>query len=112
MRRCVSFLMALSLFSGCGKGKDEPVSLTWSYGDSWHVAASYRVAEISTPQIPSSLEVTEEPEFGEFWSDDVIWNYQVIEADYQPDANDELHHFAVKHDGSIAELAVIRAHLD
>ncbi|MBT3224122.1 MAG: hypothetical protein HN348_34070, partial [Proteobacteria bacterium] len=48
----------------------------------------------------------------EFWSDDVIWNYQVIEADFQPDANDELHHFAMKHDGSIAELAVIRAHLD
>ncbi|MBT3219702.1 MAG: hypothetical protein HN348_11470, partial [Proteobacteria bacterium] len=91
---------------------DEPVSLAWESGDAWYVAASYRLGEVPTPEIRTSLTADDTPQFGEFWTDDVVWTYQVVESDYKPSSNDELYEYAVKHDGSIAELAVIRAWVD
>ena len=49
-----------------------------------------------------------QPTFGEDWSEDVIWTYQVVESDFVPSADDELYRFAETHQG-IEPLAMIKA---
>ena len=114
MFRRASALISASLFAaacnGAG-GTDEPINLDWSEGQLFHVAAAYRVGTVKNEELPSSLE-DGTANFGEQWSDDVVWTYQVVESDFVPEPSDELYQYAVRADGSVAPLAVVRAYID
>ena len=51
------------------------------------------------------------PSFGESWTEDIIWTYQVVESNFVPSADDELFRFAAT-DTGVEALAVIKASLD
>jgi len=109
----VSLLFALSLLAACD---NEPagtrVSLDWDSAEMFHVGAAYRVANVHTEHIPSALEGADEPEFDEHWTDEIFWTFQAIETGLVPTSDDELHPYALKADGSVASLSVLRAYVD
>jgi competence ComEA-like helix-hairpin-helix protein len=115
----VAFLVTIS---GCAQ--EEPasipvdgdaVSMEWEMGESFHLAASYRRTNVKTEEVAVSFDDVEAgiavPTFGEDWSSDVIWTYQVVESAFVPSPDDELYRFAETSEG-IEPLAVIKARLD
>ena len=76
-----------------------------------HVAAKYRLGEVRTEEGVVSLDGSDVPSFGEQWSEDVVWTYQVVESNFVPEPSDELYEYAETHNG-VASIAVIRAYLD
>ena len=115
-------ILLASLTSGCATEKNvvapvdgSTVSMDWEKGQTFHIATSYRRSNVKTGELPidfdSALAGTAVPEFGENWSQDVIWTYQVVEASMTPAEDDELYRFAETSKG-LASLAVIKASLD
>ena len=52
-----SAICASAFLAGCGGGAQrQAVDLEWNAGQTWHVAASYRVAANKTPEIATALE--------------------------------------------------------
>lgn len=103
-------LLALVL-AGCADGPRNAVKLDWSRGDEFHVAASYRLGSMKAEESAVDLDGNETPQFGEAWSDDIVWTYQVVEKGLVPDRGDELYPYAETHDG-VAKLSVIKAWAD
>jgi competence ComEA-like helix-hairpin-helix protein len=115
MRTLVLALAASTLVMGCKNAGNEvdTVALEWSQGDSWYLATSYRIANTKTDgAIAGDIEGNSDTSFGEHWSEDVVWSYQVIEQGLVPTSDDELYDFAIKADGTVGSLAVIRAYID
>lgn len=107
-----ALLLLPTLLTACGKGVPENmVQLEWKAGDEFYVAASYRVAAAKTEEPTTDLDGSMTSAFGEMWTDDLVWTYQVVEAGYTPDASDELYRFAQGPKGT-ERIAVIRASLD
>ncbi len=109
-----TLLIALAGLVACATEPEPParVTLDWSAGDLFHVGANYRVGNVKTEIVPSALEAVEDPAFGEHWSNEVFWTYQVVESGLVPSADDELYPFAVQEDGTVVSLAVLRAWVD
>jgi hypothetical protein len=112
--RNFSVLLSAAMLSACGSnhGKDDAIALDWNHGDAWHVAARYHLASGMTEETPVSLDGTVAPSFGDQWSDEVVWTYEVVEEGLQPSPADELYEYAVKTNGDIAPIAVIKASID
>lgn len=107
-----TLLLLPALLTACGKGVPEnAVQLQWKTGDEFYVAASYRVAAPMTEEPTAGLDGATSVAFGEQWTDDLVWTYQVVESNYLPEADDELHRFAQGPKGT-ERIAVIRASLD
>ena len=128
MNRTQSTLISLALFAafpGCGNVETganidiaepgSPVVLDWNKGETFHLAASYRRTAAKTEESPVDLDAVASgeavPSFGEIWSEDVIWTYQVVESNFIPNADDELFRYAATETG-IEALAVIKASLE
>ena len=98
---------------GCNRGPGaDAINLDWKSGEVFHVAASYQNAAVMTEETPASLDGSVNTGFGEDWSDEVIWTYEVVETGLIPSANDPLYAYSVRFDGEQTSLAVIRAYLD
>ena len=119
----LSSAVLIAALAGCGAEDDTgsaavegtPVTMDWAKGDTFYLAASYRRTNVKTEEIPVDLEAafngTAVPAFGEHWTDDVVWTYQVVESNFVPSVDDELYRFAETAKG-IESLAVIKASLD
>ncbi|MEC7241609.1 MAG: ComEA family DNA-binding protein [Myxococcota bacterium] len=112
MRNPAVFGPVLLLAACGGPDADESIQLSWNLGDTFHLAATYRSAEVMN-EIPAvSLYGDEMPTFAESWSDEVIWTYSVVESGLIPDADSELYAFSLTAAGSMAPLTVIQASVD
>jgi len=110
-----TLVLALALWaSGCDQEPQatDKVSLDWSAGEMFYVAASYKVATVKTTETPEALEDDREPDFGENWTDELVWTYQVVETGLVPTDADELFPYATNEDGTVSSLAVVRAFID
>jgi competence ComEA-like helix-hairpin-helix protein len=91
------------------------ITLDWQQGETFYLATSYRVVGAKTSEIPvdfdDAFNGVADPEFGEHWSDDVVWTYQVVESGLVPSPDDELYRFAETRRG-VESLAVIKASID
>jgi competence ComEA-like helix-hairpin-helix protein len=97
---------------GCnGANNSNPIDLNWKSGQEFHVAAKYRIGSARTEEGTVSLDGGDAQTFGEQWSEDVVWTYQVVESNLVPAPSDELYEYAETHDG-VAPLAVVRAYVD
>jgi competence ComEA-like helix-hairpin-helix protein len=107
-------MLLLLALQGCAPqiSADDPVRLSFSSSEMFHVAASYKVIAPKTEENPVALEAGVAPTFGEHWSDEVVWTYQVVDAGYTPTASDELYPYAVTAAGDVAKIAVLRAWVD
>lgn len=103
-------LLALVL-TGCAGGSKNAVRLDWSRGEEFHVAASYRLGSMKAEDSSVDLDGATVPQFGDAWSDEVVWTYQVVEKGLAPDRGDELYPYAETHDG-VAKLSVLKAWAD
>jgi hypothetical protein len=92
------------LMAGCTTQPSSEFDLSWQQGDEWHLAAKYRMSTGADDGLGLSAMRA--------WSDDVIWSYQAVEVGLQPTADDELYRFAVRADGSLATVDVVRATVD
>lgn len=111
--RKMSVFVTSALLAACGgPDAESPIELTWEYGQTFHLGASYRAGEVMNTTPAVSLDGTETATFGETWSSEIIWTYQVVESDLIPAASDELRKFAVTATGDIAPLTVIKAFVD
>jgi len=92
-----------------------PVTMDWSKGETFYLATSYRRTAVKTEENPvnmaAAFDGTAIPTFGESWTEDIIWTYQVVESNFVPGADDELFRFAATDDG-VEALAVIKASMD
>ena len=90
-------MLLLLALQGCAPqiSADDPVRVSFSSSEMFHVAATYKVIAPKTEENPVALEAGVEPTFGEHWSDEVVWTYQVIDAGYTPSASDELYPYAL-----------------
>jgi competence ComEA-like helix-hairpin-helix protein len=115
----IAFLLTLN---GCAKEEisslpvdGDAVTMDWDKGETFHLAASYRRTNAKTEEAAVSLDDVSAgiavPTFGEDWSSDVIWTYQVVESGFVPSPDDELYRFAETSNG-VEALAVIKARLD
>jgi competence ComEA-like helix-hairpin-helix protein len=93
MRR-FSLAVYTAALVGCGGHADDGslVGLDWEQGQTWHVASSVRDATAADGA----------------WSNDVVWSYQVVEQGYVPDDDDILYPFALRSDGRLNSLSVVR----
>ena len=125
MTRIQSFLTSAALaatLSACGTETaietpedGTPVTMDWSKGETFYLATSYRRTAVKTEENPVNMAAafngTAIPSFGESWTEDIIWTYQVVESNFVPSADDELFRFAAT-DTGVEALAVIKASLD
>jgi competence ComEA-like helix-hairpin-helix protein len=113
MRNFSKLMTGLVFLAGCNGGNNQdPMTLNWKQGDSWHLATSYRAVNSMTEENTVSLDGNAADVFEETWSDDVVWSYEVVDSNFKPSSDDDLYRFATKKDGSIAKLTVIRAWAD
>ena len=125
MTRIQSFLTSAALaatLSACGTEAaietpedGTPVTMDWSKGETFYLATSYRRTAVKTEENPVNMAAafngTAIPSFGESWTEDIIWTYQVVESNFVPSADDELFRYAAT-DTGIEALAVIKASLE
>lgn len=109
--RFFSGLLALSTLAACGQRADKPVELDWSQGQMWHLATTYRMADVHGETGAVDLSGAEVA-LGELWSDEIVWTYQVIERGIVPDESDALYPFAKTARGHTREIDVVRAWID
>lgn len=108
---------------GCGTDDDTgsageegtPVTMDWTKGETFYLSATYRRTSAKTDDSPVNWDTaaagTAIPEFGENWTEEVVWTYQIVESNLVPAASDELYQFAETSSG-VASLAVIKASMD
>ena len=109
----LSPVLLLSLFACNNEStiESDNVDLTWNEAEVFYVGASYRETSNKGVNNAISLEDAVTPEFGENWSDEAIWTYQVVETGLVPDASDPLYEYAV-FDDEVKSLSVLRAYID
>ena len=112
MRKPAVFGPVLLLAACGGPDSDEAIQLSWNLGDTFHLAATYRSAEVMNELPAVSLYGDEVPTFAETWSSEVIWTYAVVESGLVPDSDSELYEFSVTATGDMAPLTVIQASVD
>jgi competence ComEA-like helix-hairpin-helix protein len=108
-------LLLISALTGCSRyypGTEDHIRLEWKEGDSFHLATRELKVADHTEVGAVDLESDEVPAFGEYWGDEVVWTYQVIETGLIPGKNDELYPFARGGNGEVAALSVIRASVE
>jgi len=88
------------------------VQLDWATGDTFHVGATYRVANTKTEEVPVDLEGTEQPYVEDHWTEEITWTFQVVDEATVPDSSDELYPYAVTEDDREVALSVVRAWVD
>ena len=103
-----SLVFGLSLLVGCNANNGDAIDLEWKSGQEFHVAAKYRIGAVRTEEGAVSLDGAKDRDFGEQWTEDVVWTYQVVETGFVPAPSDELYEYAETHDG-VASLAVTPA---
>lgn len=108
--RLFAGLAGLGLLAACGNHDEAPVELEWTLGQQWHLATSYRLADVHGETGAVGLDGGEIA-VGELWSDDVVWTYQLVEDDVVPPQGDALYKFAATR-GEPRALDVVRAWLD
>lgn len=111
MRRSLPLLL-LSL-AACGTDTVDDygnIDLSWQQADVFHVGARYRIASVKTENTAMSLE-GDAADFGDTWSDEAVWTYQVVQTGVVPESNDELYEYA-EEDGEVHSLSVLRAYID
>ena len=112
-------LLALVACGGdpSASGVDDPratdglITLDWAEGDRFHVAARYREGAVMAEERSVTLDAAAAAAgeaFAEHWTEEVVWTYQVIEAGFVPDADDELFPYAVTGAGDVTALAVVK----
>jgi len=114
----------LAALTGCAKEADiaaptgqdgTNVTLDWEKGQTFYLAASYRRTNAKTTEIAVDLDDAFDgsavPQFGEDWSEDVVWTYQIVESGLVPSPDDELYRFAETRKG-VASLAVVKVSID
>lgn len=125
MNRIHSTLTTMALvasISGCGAEATNdsvvdgtPVTMDWDKGETFYLSTSYRRTSVKTEENPVDMQAafngTAIPTFGESWTEEVVWTYQVVESDLMPSAADELYRFSATEKG-MEPLAVIKASLD
>jgi len=79
-------------------------------GEQFYLAASYRITEAKAENHSFDLD-DNHAEFGDLWTSDLYWSFQVVESGMVPTADDELYPYAELAD-SVASLSVVRAWLD
>jgi comEA protein len=104
--------LLLTLAACGGSVPADFVQLDWAVGDQFHVATTYRVANVKTVEVPVDLEGNEQPYVEEHWTEDITWTFQVVEQGTVPSTSDELYPYAVTQDGREVPLDVIRAWVD
>ncbi|MCP4918287.1 MAG: hypothetical protein GY913_15365, partial [Proteobacteria bacterium] len=79
-------------------------------GETFHLAAAYRHVNVkaSTANV-SLIGDSPAPDFTESWSDTVLWTYQVVEQDLDPEDGDTLQRFVGDSKGT---LTVLKASID
>lgn len=87
------------------------VQLEWAPAETFHVGAAYRLGVMKGEENAVGLDLAAQPDFGEAWSDEVVWTFQVVETGLVPDVADELYEYALTEDG-VESLTVLRAYLD
>lgn len=111
-----SLSLGLVFLAACGggaHGENDPVRLSWNAGEMFHVAARYKVGEAMNETSPVGLESADAtPSFGEQWSDEVVWTYQVVDTDLVPVEGDELYEYAISGDEQVQAIDVVRAWVD
>lgn len=100
------------LTTACNNGPRDAISLDWETGETFHVAATYKNAMVRTEESPTALDGSRDAQFGEIWSDELVWTYQVVETGLVPESSDELYEYALDANGEVASLAVLRAYVD
>ncbi len=110
----IALIFPLALGAACNRGPkaDDFVVLEWNHGESFHVAATYKAAEVMSEHSAVDLDGETVPQFGDIWSDEVVWSFQVVETDLTPPSSDELYPYALTATGEVASLAVLRAYVD
>ena len=121
-----SRILLLLLLTACG-GAPTPdddhdagdsadlITLEWSEGDRFHVAARYREGAVMAEERAVTLATAEAASgdvFSEHWTEEVVWTYQVVEAGFVPDVDDELHEYALTGAGEVTSLAVVKVTAD
>ena len=112
MRTSAVFGPVLLLAACGGPDAEEAIQLSWNLGDTFHLAATYRSAEVMNETPAVSLYGDEVPTFGETWSQEIIWTYSVVESGLIPSESSELYDFARTATGSMAPITVIQASVD
>ncbi len=112
-----TLVLTLSFLAACNNGVDgmpeDNITLDWAEGDEFHVATEYRAVANRTENTAVSLDgdsITLPVD--ENWSGEVVWTFQTIEEEVVPVPSDQLYDYAVKADGSIAAITVLRAYVD
>jgi competence ComEA-like helix-hairpin-helix protein len=104
-----------SILGGCAKEEatvdGDTISLAWSEGETFYVGATYRLAASMSEDGTVGLDGSSTPSFGEAWSDEVAWTFQVVETGLVPEEDDDLYPYAQGPDGVVA-LDVVRAWVD
>ena len=112
MRKSAVFVPVALLAACGGPDADQAIELSWTHGDTFHLAATYRSGEVMNEAPPVSLDGEVLPGFSETWSNEIIWTYEVVESGLLPEEGNELHSFALTGTGAIAPITVIKAYVD
>jgi competence ComEA-like helix-hairpin-helix protein len=112
MRKTSVFVTSVLLAACGGPDAETPIELNWEHGQTFYLGASYRAGEVMDETPAVSLDGTDAVHFGETWSSEIIWTYQVVESGLIPASSDELYGFALTATGKVAPLTVIKAFVD
>jgi competence ComEA-like helix-hairpin-helix protein len=118
MNRLFSTTLIVGTLLGCNRQESfvgEPIRLLWGEGETFHVAAVYRLGAVKSEENPVSIEDAEpvvSDIFDERWSDELVWTYQVVESGFTPSASDELYDYSLTGTGEQTSIAVIKVILD
>jgi len=112
MRKTSVFVTSVLLAACGGPDAETPIALSWEHGQTFHLGASYRAGEVMNTTPAVALDGSGDVQFGETWSSEIIWTYQVVESGLIPTESDELYKFSVTATGEIVSLTVIKAFVD
>ena len=114
-RTTVVVCLGLMACDGERAPKGESIRLSWEEGDTFHLAAVYKMPTVMAEENPVNLETADpilNDVFDERWSEEVIWTYQVVDTELIPSTGDELYDYAQTGTGELTSLAVVKVILD
>ena len=114
-RNTVVVCLGLMACDGERAPKGESIRLSWEEGDTFHLAAVYKMPTVMAEENPVNLETADpilNDVFDERWSEEVIWTYQVVDTELIPSTGDELYDYAQTGTGELTSLAVVKVILD